>query len=418
MKKAFFLTAFPNLSETFILSQICGLMDLGVDIDIYASVNLKQSKVHPQVEKYRLIDRTYYSDTVDPILKRVTRGLKTFPKNFFKNPLAYAEAIQSLSLRDVFYVDAFLNEKAKKSYDIIHANYGSNGLIGVILKERGIIKGKLITSFYGYDMSSFIREKGENVYKKLFKHGDLFLPIVDFWKEKLVDMDCSKDKIVVHRIGINVDEFKFKERKLGCDGVKIITIARLAEKKGLEYSIKAVANLIRTNLGLKIEYIIIGEGPLRKNLENLLLEEGMNNNIKLLGRMNQSEIKYYMDDADIFILSSVTALDGDTEGTPTVLMEAQACGLPVVSTRHSGIPEVVLDGKSGFLVPERDVDALSEKLDYLFRHPEQWPDMGRYGRKFVEERYDIQKLNQRLVKIYKALLTNDTSTLEELRGEQ
>src|SRR3972149_897016 len=174
----------------------------------------------------------------------------------------------------------------------------------------------------------------------------------------------------------------------------------------------------RTNLGLKIEYIIIGEGPLRKNLENLLLEEGMNNNIKLLGRMNQSEIKYYMDNSDIFILSSVTALDGDTEGTPTVLMEAQACGLPVVSTRHSGIPEVVLDGKSGFLVPERDVDALSEKLDYLIRNPELWPEMGRYGRKFVEERYDIHKLNQRLVKIYEALLTDNTKVLEELKSYQ
>jgi len=414
MKVAFFLTAFPNLSETFILSQICGLMDLGVDIDIYASVNLKQSKVHPQVEKYRLIDRTYYSDTVDPILKRVTRGLKTFPKNFFKNPLAYAEAIQSLSLRDVFYVDAFLNEKAKKSYDIIHANYGSNGLIGVILKERGIIKGKLITSFYGYDMSSFIREKGENVYKKLFKHGDLFLPIVEFWKEKLIDMGCSKDKIILHRIGINLDEFKFKERKLDSIRVKSITVARLAEKKGYEYSIKAVTNLIRANKGLEIEYQIIGDGPLKKSLENLILKEGMKDNIKLLGSMNQSEIKDYLANAHIFILSSVTALDGDTEGTPTVIMEAQACGLPVVSTRHSGIPEVVLDGKSGFLVPERDVDALTKKLQYLIEHPELWPEMGRAGRRFVEERYDIQKLNQRLVKIYEAILADDGNMLENI----
>ncbi|HZX13257.1 MAG TPA: glycosyltransferase [Thermodesulfobacteriota bacterium] len=414
MKVAFFLTNFPTISETFILNQITGLIDLGINFDIYASANPKEGKVHPQVEQYKLLEGAYYSDSLDPIFKRLTRGVKIVLKNFYKNPLAYTEVIKSRSLRDLFYVNDFVTNKSKKSYDLIHAHYGSNGLIGAILKEAGVFRGKLITSFYGYDMSSFINEKGENVYKKLFKHGDLFLPIVDFWKEKLVDMDCSKDKIVVHRIGINVDEFKFKERKLGCDGVKIITIARLAEKKGLEYSIKAVANLIRTNLGLKIEYIIIGEGPLRKNLENLLLEEGMNNNIKLLGRMNQSEIKYYMDDADIFILSSVTALDGDTEGTPTVLMEAQACGLPVVSTRHSGIPEVVLDGKSGFLVPERDVDALSEKLDYLIRNPELWLEMGRYGRKFVEERYDIQKLNQRLVKIYEAILTDDGNMLESI----
>src|SRR4030065_356569 len=116
--------------------------------------------------------------------------------------------------------------------------------------------------------------------------------------------------------------------------------------------------------------------------------------------------------------SMVTASDGDSEGLPVVLLEAQAVGLPIISSLHGGIPEGVLDSKSGFLVPEKDVDALAKKIEYLIEHPELWPDMGRYGRKFVEERYDIQKLNQRLVKIYKALLTNDTSTLEELRGEQ
>jgi colanic acid/amylovoran biosynthesis glycosyltransferase len=415
MKVALFLTNFPTLSETFILNQITGLVDLGVDFDICASANPQEGKVHTQVEEYKLLEKVYYSDSLDPVFKRLGRGAKVVLKNFYNNPIAYAEAINSRSLRDVFYVNDFVVNKSKQSYDLIHAHYGSNGLIGAILKEAGVFGGRLITSFYGYDMSSFIAENGGNAYRKLFKHGDLFLPIVDFWKERLIDMGCSRDRIIVHRIGINVDEFKFKERKLDRGVVNIITVARLAEKKGLEYSIKAVANLIRANLGFSIEYTIIGEGPLRKNLENLLLEEGMDNKIKLLGRMNQSGIKDYMDNADIFILPSVTALDGDTEGTPTVLMEAQACGLPLVSTRHSGIPEVVLDGKSGFLVPERDVDALSERLYFLITHPELWPEMGRAGRGFVEERYDIQKLNQRLAKIYNALITGNVNMLEELK---
>ena len=77
------------------------------------------------------------------------------------------------------------------------------------------------------------------------------------------------------------------------------------------------------------------------------------------------------------------------EGTPVVLMEAQACGLPVVSTYHSGIPEVVKDGESGFLVPEKDVDALAEKMEYLINHPELWPKMGEAGRKHIERNYNI-----------------------------
>jgi len=79
-------------------------------------------------------------------------------------------------------------------------------------------------------------------------------------------------------------------------------------------------------------------------------------------------------------------------------------GLPVISTYHSGIPEVVIDGKSGFLVPEKDVDALAEKMEFLVEHPELWSEMGRYGKEFVEKNYDIKKLNRRLVEIYQSLI--------------
>jgi len=418
MHVALFLTNFPNLSETFLLNQITGLMDLGVDIDIFASARPSQNKVHPQVEEYNLLERVSYSDSITPVYKRLTKGVKIVLKNLCKNPLAYSEAIKSKSLRDIFYVDNFIANKSKNSYDLIYAHYGSNGLIAAILKEAGVFKGKLITSFHGYDMSLLIAECGKDVYKKLFEHGDLFLPVSDFWKEKLIDMGCDRDRLVVHRMGIDLDQFGFKERKWDSGGLKLITVARLDEKKGYEYSIKAVTKLIRANPGLEIEYMIIGEGPLRTSLHNLIQNAGMSNRIRILGAMNQEELRAYLEIAHIFILSSSTSVDGDMEGIPVVLMEAQACGLPVVSTLHSGIPEVVLDGESGFLVPERDVDALSTKLEYLIQHPELWPEMGRCGRKFVEEKYDIKMLNSKLVRIYDALLTDNMALLDELRGLQ
>jgi colanic acid/amylovoran biosynthesis glycosyltransferase len=85
-------------------------------------------------------------------------------------------------------------------------------------------------------------------------------------------------------------------------------------------------------------------------------------------------------------------------------MEAQATGLPIISTFHSGIPEIVLDGQSGFLVPERDVDAMAGRLEYLIEHTEIWTEMGRAGRKFVEENFDIKKLNKQLVEIYENII--------------
>jgi colanic acid/amylovoran biosynthesis glycosyltransferase len=100
----------------------------------------------------------------------------------------------------------------------------------------------------------------------------------------------------------------------------------------------------------------------------------------------------------------VTTENGDQEGIPVALMEALSQGLPVLSTQHSGIPELVQDGKFGFLVPERDVDALAEKLEYLIEHPELWPKMGRAGRDYVARHHDINRLNDQLVNLYQRLL--------------
>ncbi len=111
-----------------------------------------------------------------------------------------------------------------------------------------------------------------------------------------------------------------------------------------------------------------------------------------------------MASAHILVLSSVTAADGDQECTPVSLMDAQAAGLPVLSTRHSGIPEVVLDGRSGFLVPEGDVAGLAGRLLHLLDHPEAWPEMGRDGRRHIEQNYNCATLAGQLVASYEQVI--------------
>ena len=106
----------------------------------------------------------------------------------------------------------------------------------------------------------------------------------------------------------------------------------------------------------------------------------------------------------------MTAKDGDEEGTPTVLLEAQAVGLPVISTAHSGIPEIVEDGRSGFLVPERDAAALAERIGQLLEHPETWAEMGRAGRTTVEARHDTDRLSERLERIYESVVPRKSDT--------
>jgi colanic acid/amylovoran biosynthesis glycosyltransferase len=404
MKIAFIVVGFPSLSETFILNQITGLIDMGHEVEIFAQYNPEDKKVHPDVEKYVLMEQVHYFSIPSNKIKRILKAVFLIIKNFHKSPLGILKSLNvfkygkmALSLKLLFIVGPFLN----KRFDIIHCHFGPNGILGSYLKEIGI-KAKLITVFHGYDMSSTIL-KNNDVYNKLFSYGDLFMPISDYWKSKLIKLGCDKKKIIVHRMGIDLERYKDTLKKLQAgEDIKILTIGRLVEKKGHEFVIRAIREVKKVYKN--IEYIIVGDGPLRTKLESLSIKLGVHENVKIIGAVEQREVLNLYQQCHIFCLPSVTSSNGDQEGIPVVLMEAQALGIPVISTFHTGIPEVVFDGKSGFLVPEKDVDALAEKLEYLIEHPEIWDQMGRYGRKFVEEKYDIKKLNNQLVRIYQNLI--------------
>jgi colanic acid/amylovoran biosynthesis glycosyltransferase len=130
----------------------------------------------------------------------------------------------------------------------------------------------------------------------------------------------------------------------------------------------------------------------------------MEKHIQLSGAVPHDQVRTACAHAHLFILPSVTARNGDQEGQALVLQEAQASGLPVLATRHDGIPEGVLDGQSGFLVPERDVDALAERLSFLLTHPGLWPEMGKAGHRFVGEKFDNAQLTKCLLNTYHDLL--------------
>lgn len=405
MKIAFIVGKFPSLSVTFILNQITGLIDRGHEVDIFAEETQDYHKVHPDIRKYNLLSRTYYRPRPpDNKLWRFIRAIGLIIANFHKNPLPILKSLNalkygkdSLSLRLLYEIFPFLD---KNFYDIIHCHFGPNGNLGVLLKDLRIIEGKIVTSFYGFDVSSYIKDN-EDVYQDLFKKGDLFIALSNQMKKKLIDLGCTEKLVIKHPLGIDPQKFIFRKRKLKSENpIRILTIARLTEKKGLEYSIKAFAKATKR----KIEYIIVGDGPLRDELENLISELQIKTKVILKGWKDRDEIRNLCDKSTIFMLASVTAESGDQEGTPTVLLEAMASGLPIISTLHAGIPEQVRNGKSGFLVPERDIDAIAERLNYLIEHPEIWQKMGKTGRKFIEENYNIDKLNDRLVGIYQNLL--------------
>lgn len=415
MKIAFLVWRFPVLSEAFILNQITGLIERGHEVHIHAlnGPPADTSKVHPVVEQYNLIERTYYPPTrPNNYLLRLIKGLGLLLGNLDKNSLASLQLLnafkygqQVFSLKWLYRAIPLLGNG---SYDIIHCQFGTLGPMGLVLRDTGILQGKLVTTFRGIDISSYVQEQGEDVYDKLFQEGDFFLANCDFFRRRAINLGCDEKKIVVHGSGLDCRKFAFASRYLPPDGkVRIATTGRLVEKKGIEYCIRAIAKL--THLHQNLEYNIIGDGPLKESFEQLIEELNIGHIVKLLGWKQQQEIIEILDNCQIFLAPSVTAADGNQDAPVNTLKEAMAMGLPVISTFHGGIPELVEDGVSGFLVPERDADAIAEKLSYLIEHPQVWPQMGRIGRACVEEKYDMNKLNDELVEIYQQLLNSEVN---------
>lgn len=406
MKIAFIVGMFPSLSETFILNQITGLMELGHDVDIFAINKSNEKKRHNIINELNLMDRVYFfPDIPKNKLLRIIKGKFLFFMNFYKDPKKLLKSINIfrrdkdfVSLKILYYIIPFLG----KNYDIIHSHFGNNGEIGVYLRKGGV-EGKLVTSFYGYDLSTFIKDNSENVYKDLFLNIDLFLPICSYFRDKLINLSCDPDKIRLHQIGIELDKYKFLERTLkDGDIVNIVTAGRLIEKKGYFYSIKALKDLSLKKKNFS--YTIIGDGPLHKMLIQLVDDLGLSRYVKFVGSVDQDELLEYYRRSHIFLLPSITSENGEEEGTPTVLLEAQAVGLPVVSTFHSGIPEIVVHKESGYLVEEKDIKGISNYLDILIDDQALRKKMGQSGRSFVEKNYNIVKLSSKLADFYKELI--------------
>lgn len=412
MKIAVMVTQFPCRSETFILNQIMGLLDKGHEVHIYATSPEKTSNNQVGIEKNGLgnVPIFYFNKGKWQIPRnRFIRLLKAFGilnaiglKHTLSllrsvNVAKYGRAAASFSL---FCRGAVLIGNGP--YDIVHCHFGENGNIAAPLKDVGIISGKVITTFYGYDISEYVKRNGSKVYDLLFSKGDLFVVICKSMREQLLRLGCREDKIVFHKLGVDLSHFTFLQKKaLPTKALAVLAVGRFVEKKGFEFGIRGIALAVEKcpNISCKI----VGDGELRDEIAQLIARLNLSKHVEMLGWKTPEEVAKLMERADLFLAPSVTSTDGDQEGTPTVIIEAMARGLPVLATYHSGIPDLIENGRSGYLVPERDPIALAEKLVLLYKYPERCREMGVVGRDWVEQNHDISKLNNQLVDLYKRL---------------
>jgi colanic acid/amylovoran biosynthesis glycosyltransferase len=396
---------FPSLSTTFILDQIVGLLRLGHEVEVFAQPPDAMGPVHAAIERYGILDRTHYwfrgLRTLPDVTRRTASLLRRDPLGTALRLLTSLDPVR-FGLRGTSghlwcLASAML---ARPRFDVVLCHFGEQGLRADLVRRIGAFDAPLVTIFHGYDMSRYVREHGSSVYAKLFEGGALMLPISDHWRTKLIELGCPSEKIRVHHMGVDCKAIPFRERRSSDHTPRILSVARLTEKKGIEYALKALGMLAQR--GVAFEYDIIGQGPLRATLEGLAREVGLEGRVTFHGGQARERVSELRENAHILLAPSVTASDGDQEGIPVAIMEAMASGMPVISTIHTGIPELVVDGITGYLAKERDADGLAEAISRLLSERPRWPTMGREARRIVEERYDLGALHSELVALLAA----------------
>ncbi|APW91187.1 TPA: colanic acid biosynthesis glycosyltransferase WcaL [Escherichia coli] len=406
MKVGFFLLKFPLSSETFVLNQITAFIDMGFEVEIVALQKGDTQNTHAAWTKYNLAARTRWlqDEPTGKVAKLRHRASQTLRGIHRKNTW------QALNLKRYgaesrnLILSAICGQVAKPLHaDVFIAHFGPAGVTAAKLRELGVIRGKIATIFHGIDISS--REVLNHYtpeYQQLFRRGDLMLPISDLWAGRLQKMGCPREKIAVSRMGVDMTRFSPRPVKAPATPLEIISVARLTEKKGLHVAIEACRQL--KELGVAFRYRILGIGPWERRLRTLIEQYQLEDVVEMPGFKPSHEVKAMLDDADVFLLPSVTGADGDMEGIPVALMEAMAVGIPVVSTLHSGIPELVEADKSGWLVPENDARALAQRLAAFSQLvTDELAPVVKRAREKVEHDFNQQVINRELASLLQAL---------------
>ena len=288
---------------------------------------------------------------------------------------------------------------------LVHAHYGPNGL-RVLPLARALDK-PLVVTFHGSDANikdAFTKHLnyGHRVYARrksiLQRNGALFIAVSDFIRAKLIDQGFPADRTITHYIGIDTNVFHPDDASKRQPVV--LFVGRLIENKGVPYLIRAMSHV--QNELPDAELVVIGDGVLRAQLEQAA--KSSLRKYRFLGMQPHEVVRDWMRIAKVVVQPSITLESGGAEGLPIVLGEAQAMGIPVVSSRMAGIPEVVQDGASGFLVEERDWRSLAAGIAMLFTDEALWHRFSREGRRKICAEFDLHQQTEKLEMIYDSVV--------------
>ncbi|MES1053156.1 colanic acid biosynthesis glycosyltransferase WcaL [Bacillus thuringiensis] len=290
----------------------------------------------------------------------------------------------------------------RNNISLLHAHHGQLGMLLLPFKIETNLP--LVTSIRGRDATLANQPIGylENM-KMLFDQGERFFPVCQYLADRLIAWGCPPEKIRVLYGGVDLNQYNYRTSHRE-SSQNILSIGRLVEKKGHHILMRAFQKIRCKFPNAKLS--IIGRGQLEEYIKSLAIELNLGDSFHLLNHLPKDQVREQMVNADIFCAASLEAANGDIEGIPNTLKEAMAIGVPVISTNHAGIPELITHNKEGVLVQENNVDELAAALEYMLTNRELWETYTVAARKKIEQNFNLFQQLQQQAKFYDELVVS------------
>lgn len=309
----------------------------------------------------------------------------------------------SLLNEHVHYLNEIFSPKEfveKNQVSLLHAHHGQLGVLLLPFKEATNLP--LVTSIRGRDATLADQPVGylENM-KMLFDRGESFFPVCQYLANRLMDWGCPPEKIKVLYGGVDLSKYHYRAPRLE-GSQNILSVGRLVEKKGHHILMKAFSKI--KDKFPQATLTIIGKGELQEKIISYAKYLKLGDSFQLLNHLHKDKVREHMSNADLFCAASMEAPNGDVEGIPNTLKEAMALGVPVISTNHAGIPELITHNQEGILVQENNVDELAAALEFMLMNRNLWETYTIAARRKVETSFDASQQLLLQAKYYDELL--------------
>jgi len=279
---------------------------------------------------------------------------------------------------------ALLYSLKREKVDCVLAEYGPTA--GESLSVIKHLKLPLIVHFHGYDASvTSVIEKYKNSYKEVFDYADSIIAVSKKMKEALIRLDCDERKITISTYG---PDSTFLNNRPEYNNRQFVSVGRFVEKKAPHLTILAFKKVVEEFPDAKL--VMAGDGKLLNICKELVRGLNLENNIEFKGICNSEEIKELFAGSIAYVQHSIVAENGDSEGTPVAILEAQAAGLPVISTYHAGIPEVVIHNETGLLVQEYDITGMGQHMIRVLKENSLAQKLGQAGRERIQQSFTMK----------------------------